>query len=377
VIKRRALFFTKYGEAGASSRYRVYAYLSRLRDCGWAATVQPLLPDRYIAALYATGKRNMGAVLKGVARRSISLRRLGLPQFNAIVVQCELFPHLPFFVEAEFYYRFGDRIVVDYDDAMFAMYQESALLRDKIAQVMRSARLVVVGNEYLAAYARAHARRVAVVPTAIETSRYQPKREYGGNGERLIVGWIGTPVTTRDLASAAEAFQRVARVIGFTLRCVGASPGFCIPGVDVEVLPWSEGAEPDLVRSFDVGVMPLVENAFTLGKCGLKLIQYMGCAVPPVAARLGANCEIICDGENGYLASTQSEFAAKIIALLRDAELRQKLGRAARATIERSYSMEVTGARWCALLNEIADGVGAASHCRRTSAHEKAQCVSF
>jgi glycosyltransferase involved in cell wall biosynthesis len=144
----------------------------------------------------------------------------------------------------------------------------------------------------------------------------------------------------------------------------------------VDVLPWSEAAEPDLVRGFDVGVMPLVENAFTRGKCGLKLIQYMGCAIPPVAARIGANCEIIRDGENGYLASTQSEFAAKIVALLRDAELRQKLGRAARTTIEQSYSMEVTGARWCALLNEIAGGIGAAPRCREYSAHEKAQCVS-
>lgn len=339
--------------------------------------MQALLPDRYVAALYATGKRNIGAVLKGVARRSISLRHLELRHFHVIVVQCELFPHLPFFVEAEFYRRFGDRIVVDYDDAMFAMYQESALLRNKIAQVMKSARLVIAGNEHLAAYARTHGCRVVVVPTAIETSRYQPRCEYGGNGQRLVVGWIGTPVTTRDLASAAEAFQRAAREIRFTLRCVGAAPGFCIPGVDVEVLRWSEAEEPDLVRGFDIGVMPLVENAFTIGKCGLKLIQYMGCGVPAVAARLGANCEIICDGENGYLASTQSEFAAKIIALLRDAKLRQKLGRAARLTVERSYSMDVTAGRWCALLNEIADDVGAPQRCLQNPPYEKSQCVSF
>jgi len=44
--------------------------------------------------------------------------------------------------------------------------------------------------------------------------------------------------------------------------------------------------------------------------------------VPAVATAIGANCDIVRDGFNGFLASNQSEFADKLCALLGDAALR-------------------------------------------------------
>jgi glycosyltransferase involved in cell wall biosynthesis len=131
------------------------------------------------------------------------------------------------------------------------------------------------------------------------------------------------------------------------MRCVGAAPSFTLPGVRTEVLPWSEQNESDLIRTFDLGVMPLADDSFSRGKCGLKLIQYMASGVPSIGERLGANTDIISDGVNGFLASGEEEYVRKVDLLLSSLDLRERLGRNGRSTVERSYSLQVRSRDFC------------------------------
>jgi glycosyltransferase involved in cell wall biosynthesis len=95
------------------------------------------------------------------------------------------------------------------------------------------------------------------------------------------------------------------------------------------------------LRPLDVGVMPLPEDRWSKGKCGMKALQYMGLAIPAVCSPVGVNSEIVRDGENGMLAATEGEWVEKLSLLLKDAALRERLGRAGRATVEARYSAEV------------------------------------
>jgi glycosyltransferase involved in cell wall biosynthesis len=349
-----ALFLTKYGRAGASSRYRIYAYLSHLRTRGWQADVYPLLRDTYVDEMYTIGRRSVAGVAGATWRRAVTLLRPALRQYDVVYIQYELFPYIPFLLEKLFYRWNRSRVIVDYDDATFAMYEQIPVLKNKIASVMREARIVVTGNRCLKEYARRYAKEVITIPTVIELGRYGLKPDHGTDGRPPVIGWIGTPVTVRNLAGTAEAFQRAAACVDYTLRCVGAPPGFAIPGVKSEVRPWSEDTEAEEIRQFDVGVMPLMPSLFAGGKCGFKLIQYMGCGVPPVATAIGANCDIIHDGVNGFLASSQAEFAEKLCTLLADVALRRRLGRAARETVREQYCLEVTAPLFCDLLDRVA-----------------------
>jgi glycosyltransferase involved in cell wall biosynthesis len=64
----------------------------------------------------------------------------------------------------------------------------------------------------------------------------------------------------------------------------------------------------------------------------------MGMGIPTVCSPVGVNSEIIQDGENGFLASTEDEWVDKLSRLLRSAELRRQLGQAGRVTVEQKYS---------------------------------------
>ena len=173
----KVLFLTKYGRLGSSSRYRAYAYIPYLEAHGWTATVEPLLPDAYLASLYKTGRMEWKRAGRALLHRFLALRKMDLEGFDAIFVQYELLPHVPFLVERAFYRRHGHKVLVDYDDATFAVYEKNPLLKHKIAQVMSASRCVVVGNQYLASYARRYARSVVTLPMALDLARIRSQNE--------------------------------------------------------------------------------------------------------------------------------------------------------------------------------------------------------
>jgi glycosyltransferase involved in cell wall biosynthesis len=102
---------------------------------------------------------------------------------------------------------------------------------------------------------------------------------------------------------------------------------------------WSLEQEVDLLQDCDIGIMPLQDNEWARGKCGLKLLQYMAVGLPAIASPVGVNLDIVLDGANGFLASSEAEWRAKLIRLCNDEELRTKIGRAARQTVVDHYSL--------------------------------------
>src|SRR6185503_13781578 len=184
------LALTRYERLGASSRIRFLQYLPALEQEGFTFNVQPLLDNDYVRSLYGGPKVGAGNLLGAYWRRFGALRRR-LKQ-DVIWLEKEALPWLPTWMEIARLQ--GMPYVVDYDDAWFHRYENhwlSPLLGHKIDAVMRAARTVVAGNDYLARRARqAGARHVEFVPTAIDLDRYRslpsvPPRD------AIAIGWIG------------------------------------------------------------------------------------------------------------------------------------------------------------------------------------------
>jgi glycosyltransferase involved in cell wall biosynthesis len=348
----RILLLTRYGPLGSASRVRFYQYLPYLQAHGLKITVCPLLADEYVQNLY-TGKRQS---LTFLAHAYLTRLRALLTsrKFDLIWLEKEALPWLPAWVENALTRA---SLVVDYDDAVFHRYDLHpnplirALLGRKIDAVMRHAALVIAGNAYLAARAKqAGAIRVEILPSVVDTTRYQPTNL--PTPPPFTLGWIGAPVTAPYLHAIQPALAEMCAEGNTRVILVG-SGNLTLPDVPLEIRPWTEATEVSDIQQFDVGLMPLPDEPFERGKCGFKLIQYMACALPVVASPVGVNQKIVEPGVNGFLATTPAEWRHALQTLRASPPLRTHLGLAGREKVEQLYSLQANAPK---LLNLLQNG---------------------
>ena len=354
------LVLTKYGRMGASSRLRFLQYFPHLEQNSFRITLQSLLSDEFLQVRYRRGSYGFACLLRAYADRLSAMLRLN--NFDAVWIEKEALPWAPLSVEQTL--LSGVPYVLDYDDAVFHQYDQHprawvrCLYGKRLDGLMANAALVVGGNNYLAQRARnAGAQWTEIIPTVIDLNRYPcPSREPDTRKLPRIV-WIGSPSTARYLQLLCEPLVRLAKRQSFVLRVIGAGV-VDIPGVQIEVVTWSENTEVESTGVCDVGVMPLEDSSWERGKCGYKLIQYMACGLPVVASGVGVNSEIVQHGVNGYLANTPDEWVDALEKLLIDQQLRVQMGRAGRHMVEQVYCIQQTGPKMARFLRLAAGRFG-------------------
>jgi glycosyltransferase involved in cell wall biosynthesis len=360
----RVLVLSPIPEEGAGCRFRIAQFIPYLEANGFEVTLSPLYTTDFFRRVYKPGQR----LRKSVEFAGLSLKRLTslrrVTRFDVVFIYREIFPIGPAIVERLLSLLSRAPIVFDYDDAIFLpsvsgvseanRFIAAWKFPGKVATIIRLSDQVITGNEYLAAYARRFSAAVTVIPTCVDTTKCVPRSDRAAgatNGSRrLIVGWIGSPTTALYLRSLGGVLRRLATTHPFVLRTSGAGQAIELPGVDVENPPWTMDGEVRLFNTCDIGVYPLPDDEWAKGKCGFKAIEFMACGVPVVAAAVGVNREIIEDGVNGFLASTESEWVAKLQRLLDDPALRARFAEAGRRTVEERYSLRVCAPRLAAVI---------------------------
>ena len=347
----RILVLSRYGGTGASSRLRTFQYLGDLEQAGFTFTVHSLLDDAYLQRKYRKQTTRLGRVVAAYSKRLKLL--LQSRQFDAVWIEKEALPWLPAIFE-----RVSTPVLLDYDDAIYHRYDQHSnpavrwLLGRKIDQLMARAAVVVAGNSYIATHAAAvGARRVVQIPTCVDLDKYLPADQ--SPRPPFTVGWIGTPETAKHLASIALPLKRLAQTGDVVFRFIGA-PADLPLGFDYTAVPWSESTEAAEIARFSCGIMPLPDQPFERGKSGYKLIQYMACALPVVASPVGANCDIVSVGDNGFLAAGDEQWIKALLALKGDHELGRKMGAAGRHRAEAEFDRRLALTTLGKLLKEAA-----------------------
>jgi glycosyltransferase involved in cell wall biosynthesis len=356
--KISVLFLTKYAYSGASSRYRCFQYLPYLEQANIDYTISSLFDDNYLNFFYKTGKVLLSNILKAFLKRLSILKTI--KSFNLIVIEYELLPYFPAFLERYLNF-FKIPYIVDYDDAIFHRYNQHPniwirrILGNKIATVMRYSSLVIVGNNYLADYARlAGANKIQIIPTVIDLMRYSENHVAQRKSKIFTIGWIGSPSTTLYLHNIAPALTKFRQYAEFRICLLGADKKFYLPDIEIENITWSEASEVSLLHQFDVGIMPLTDDSWARGKCGLKLIQYMACGLPIIASPIGVNSSIVEHGINGFLAGTIEEWIQFLLVLYNNPKLRNSMGKAGRYKVERQYCLQITAPLFVQCLQDVA-----------------------
>ncbi len=335
----RLLCAMRYGALGASSRLRLAQYRPWLERAGIATSERAFLSNRYVEALYRGGRR-FAPVLGAY------LRALGAPAAargnDVLWIEKEYLPWLPYWLERQAIG--GTPYILDFDDAWSLRYERGAapvrfLLGQKFTKLLRGAALTVVANQVLYDWAAAQgAGELLLLPTVVDLAHYPAVPPPDG---AFTIGWIGTPLTAAYLDGIAAPLRQLAAEAPLKLLIVGA-PDADIPGVPCEHLPWDERTEAALIGSCHAGIMPLPDDDWARGKSGYKLIQYMAMGRPTVASPIGANRQIVLDGQTGFLAASDSEWLTALRRLRDEPALRAALGAASRRRVEQHYCLDVT-----------------------------------
>jgi Glycosyl transferases group 1 len=213
---------------------------------------------------------------------------------------------------------------------------------DRFKRTVQVADAVIAGNAFLAdcaLNAGADSDRVRVIPTSIDANLATPaSSKPRASGLEMV--WIGSASTLAGLAQQRPTWERIGREVpGTRLRmvCDHFLRFDSLPVIDVA---WSEPTEAVDVASADVGISWVPDDLWSRGKCGLKVLQYQAAGLPVVANPVGVHPEMIRPGVDGFLASTADEWVEAVRLLASDPDLRRRMGQAARASLERDYSVE-------------------------------------
>ncbi len=332
---------------------RFFQYIPYLTSCGIELQVMPFLGEDYVRALFQMKRQPVFSIAVAYFQRIGTY--LDAHSFDLLWIEKEIFPWLPAWAES-LLIKSGIPYVVDYDDAVYYRYSLHSdplvrtFLGGKIEAVMRHATTVVVGNDYLAEHARiAGARTIKCLPTVVDIDRYPIGEK---TCSQFRIGWIGSPVTAPNLGLIKDALKEAIERTNGQIVLIGAGDQDPLPGMEKEMLPWSEDSEAANIRSCDVGIMPLPDEPFMRGKCGYKLIQYMACGLPVVASPVGVNTSIVEKERTGFLASSQEDWVRALVMIHNDGGMRSRMGKAGRQKVEKEYCLQVTAPRLLDILTE-------------------------
>jgi glycosyltransferase involved in cell wall biosynthesis len=352
----KVLFLTIGPHTDPSPRFRVHQYLPHLQQNGIQYEVYPLVRPEQVQR--RQGKQGRGSRLIRrlceVANRVRDIKRAR--HFDVVFVQkvltvfnCKGLDRLLF--------AQGRPVVFDFDDSVhlrpLRRFRNTILrtVQDagQVRTIITKSRSVIAGNAYLAEVARRHNANPTIIPTSIDTDTHLTKsamtNDQGPASNSAVLVWTGSASTNPYTNLLAPILRCAVKRVPLSLLIIsntrnGIDYG-AFDGVPLEFRPWRLETEVTDLQAGDIGVMPLPDDEWTRGKCGLKALLCMGCGLPVVLSPVGVNTEIVADDVNGFLAGSGEEWVDKLCRLANDEGLRRRLGKAARETVEERYSVRV------------------------------------
>jgi N-acetyl-alpha-D-glucosaminyl L-malate synthase BshA len=211
-------------------------------------------------------------------------------------------------------------------------------------------------------------RAIDVVPNFIDPARFAEAslgpgaRRWARPGEKLVVH-ISNFRPVKRVTDVIEAFRRIQEKVKARLLLVGDGPervkaellcrehGTCHAITFLGSLPLIE----EVLVGADLFLLPSQSESF-----GLSALEAMACHVPVIATGVGGLPEVVADGETGFLheVGDVDAMAESAIRLLRDDDLRERFGRAARRRAVEQFDQDRIVGRYRDIYERALDGAG-------------------
>lgn len=342
---KKVLFIVPYPEGEApSQRFRFEQYFSILKENHIDYHIESFWSKEAWTILYRDGHKITKAIafISGVFKRFLLLFKI--LDVQLIFIHREALPVGPPIIEFLLSRFFRKKIIYDFDDAIWLAntskqnYLVSWLkFHEKVKRICRWSWKVSCGNAYLADYARKYNHQIYVNPTTIDTSYHKTENNKSEN-QILIIGWTGAHSTNKYFESLEPVLEELSK--NYHIQIVAISDQK--PNVTLDnftFVSWNKVHEIQQLDKIDIGIMPLDNSVWELGKCGFKALQYMAMEIPTVASDVGVNHQIIEHGVNGFLCNNHNDWLRYLGELISSESLRKSVGQQGRKNVLNSYSV--------------------------------------
>lgn len=312
------LFLENFPVENAGYQYRASKWCKHLQENGFRAEVVTIIESKKTFDSFDP-QRFLVLSIRKRFRQCLYARK-----FKTVIVRRELLQFNDYgnlFMD-KFLQKIHPNVILDFDDDISAAKKQprtvislyGKLLQEngnKFNDSLRLYKRFIVGSEYLKRRVLTENKTICekdicVIPTCVDYDETHAK-VYGVNNDEIIMGWIGGNHNLHYLDMLVEPLNRLS--IDYKIKLLVVSGRDYVSSkalFPIENQKWNLKKEKDLIRKFDIGLMPIEDNLIGRGKCGFKLLQYMGLGVVGIATDITINGEIISNGENGFLVKSDN-----------------------------------------------------------------------
>ena len=346
-------------DVAAGQRLKYEQYIDHWEDEGYEVIISPFMDMPMWDIVYTSGNYfpKFIGTMKGYIRRVLDLFRAR--HYDVVYVfmwvtpiGTSFFERLICFLSRKIIYDVEDNVMMERSNNLNPFVK---LLkgRGKTNYLIKNVDHVITSSPFLNDYCLNLNRRRACtyISSSINTEKFLPSNTYS-NDNKIVIGWTGTFSSKVYLDLLADVFVRLSKKCDFKLRVIGNFQ-YEMKGIDLEVIQWTKKNEVKDLQGIDIGVYPLIDNQWILGKSGLKAIQYMSFGIPTVATSVGTTPKIIKHKINGWLVNNDDEWIEALQTLIENAQLRRKIGEEARLTILNNYSTNIIKLKYISILNNL------------------------
>lgn len=263
----------------------------------------------------------------------------------------------------------GAKVIWEADDAMIDSYGDERKNLQKLntthrqvtIDVLNKVDAITVTNEVLKKnYARFTDKPIYVIPNYIDFDWYgRDKLTYSRITDEVRIGWFGSQGHLEDLKMVVPALKEVLETYP-QVKFVYCGFGGMSSEKKITQIGWGEDVFAELPRDrrefyvgvredywpmkhrtldLDIGICPLIEDEFNWNKTPIKWMEFGLLGVPSVVSPTLYSATVE-DGKDALIARDTKEWIEKLQLLVRDVELRKRIGNAAKERIENEFDLE-------------------------------------
>jgi D-inositol-3-phosphate glycosyltransferase len=225
----------------------------------------------------------------------------------------------------------------------------------------------------------AEARKVTIIPSAVNVSRFQPvphllaRRRIGLTEDGFVIAYVGRMLPRKDARNIVRALALLREdwpeIPSPTLLLVGGETPEPDPAATPEIgalmrlgeelgvrdaMRFAGKQQPDMLHNYYSAADVVVTTPW-YEPFGLTPLEAMACGRPVIGSAVGGITYTIKDGVTGYLVPPRdpATLAERLAFLLKRPEVRRRMGRSACLRVAREFTWPTVAERTAALYERV------------------------